>query len=299
MTKQRPFQRVVLIVGLIVLACILVFSSYAIIEPGHRGVVVRLGQVEDTVLGEGFHLIIPPMVRQVVPIDVRTKKLEVLTEAASSDMQTVQVTGVLNYHVDPTAVNRLYQNVGLDYQSIIIEPALHEAIKAAAAQFRIERILSERQVLKAQIQEALSERLGDNHIIVDEFSLANVEFSAEFDAAIERKQVAEQAALQKQYELQSAQKEVEITLARAEGEKQAAIIAAEGRAEARRIEADAEAEALKLIAAQVEGNPELIQYEWATKLSPTVHTVLLPSDQGLILEGTSLTGMATSETATP
>jgi regulator of protease activity HflC (stomatin/prohibitin superfamily) len=281
-------KRVVSVGGLILLGLILVFSSYTIIEPGHRGVVVRLGSVEGTVLGEGFHLIIPPMVRQVIPVDVRTKKLEVYTEAASSDLQTVQVNGVLNYHVDPQAVNVLYQRVGLGYESILIEPALQEAIKAATAQFRIERILSERAVLKTQIQDVLSARLGPNNIIIDQFSLSNVEFSAEFNAAIERKQVAEQSALQKQYELQSAEKEVEIVLARAEGEKKSAVIAAEGRAEARRIEAEAEAKALQLIAAQIKNNPDLIKYEWAIRLSPTIRTVLLPTGQDLILDGSSL-----------
>jgi len=286
--KKVTMKRVMSVAGLVLLGLILVFSSYTIIEPGHRGVVVRLGSVESVVLGEGFHLIIPPMVRQVVPVDVRTKKLEVYTEAASSDLQTVQVNGVLNYHVDPQSVNVLYQRVGLGYEGILIEPALQEAIKAATAQFRIERILSERQVLKAQIQDVLTERLGPNNIIIDQFSLSNVEFSAEFDAAIERKQVAEQSALQKQYELQSAQKEVEIVLARAEGEKKSAVIAAEGRAEARRIEAEAEAKALELIAVQIKNNPDLIKYEWAIRLSPTIRTVLLPTGQDLILDGSSL-----------
>jgi hypothetical protein len=83
--------------GLIVIvALIIIFSSYTIIQPGHRGVVVMLGRVEDTELGEGFHLILPPVARQVVPIDVRTKKFEVDVEAASADLQLIQVIGVLN-----------------------------------------------------------------------------------------------------------------------------------------------------------------------------------------------------------
>jgi len=279
------------LIGLAVLAIIVlvvIFSSYTIISPGHRGVVVMLGRVEQTVLSEGFHLILPPVVRQVVQVDIRTKKLEVEAEAASSDLQVIMVTGVLNYHVDPQNVNKLYQQVGLDYESIIIQPAMQEAIKAATARFRVERILMERAVIKDLIASTLTERLAQNYIIVDQFSLANVAFSEEFNKAIERKQVAEQAALQKQYELQAAQKDVEIALARAEGEKKAAVIAAEGRAEARKVEAAAEAEALRLIAEQLRGNPDLIKYQWASKLAPTITTVLLPSDQDIILDAGAL-----------
>jgi regulator of protease activity HflC (stomatin/prohibitin superfamily) len=129
-----------------------------------------------------------------------------------------------------------------------------------------------------------------NNIIVDQVSLANVEFSQEFNLAIERKQVAEQSALQKQYELQSAQKDVEITLARADGERQAAIIAAQGRAESRQIEAEAEASALELIAAQLRNNPELVRYEFATRLAPGVNTVLIPAESNFILGSDLLTG---------
>jgi regulator of protease activity HflC (stomatin/prohibitin superfamily) len=299
-TMQKAGARSIGIVLLIVFVLIVVFSSYTIISPGHRGVVVMLGRVEQAVLGEGFHLVVPPVARQVIEVDVRTKKLEVQTESASSDLQALQIDGVLNYHLDPNAVNLLYQEVGLDYENIIIVPAMQEAIKAATAQYRIENILVQRAVIKDLIQDTLAERLVRNHIIVTQFSLADVQFSEEFNRAIEQKQVAEQAALQKQYELQSAQKDVEISLARAEGDRKAAIIAAQGRAEARLVEAEAEAQALGLIAGQLQGNPDLIRYEWATRLSPGVTTVLLPSDQDLILDANSLVGpQTTTGPATP
>lgn len=291
MEKKPGFTfRIVGIGILVIIGLIVVFSSYTIIGPGHRGIVVMLGKVEETVLGEGFHLVLPPVARQVIQVDVRTKKLEAEAEAASSDLQAIRVSGVLNYHLEPRDVHQLYQEVGLGYESIIIIPALQEAIKAATAQYRIDNILRERAVIKDAIRESLVARLGENHIIVTEFSMANVEFSEEFNRAIEQKQVAEQAALQKQYELQSAEKDVEITLARAAGEKKAAVIAAEGRAEARKLEAQAEAQALRLIAEQLEGNPALITYQWATQLSPSITTVLLPADQAIILDAKSLVG---------
>jgi len=284
----RMTLRLLLIAVLVIVGLVIVFSSYAVIGPGHRGVVVMMGRVESTVLGEGFHLVIPPVLRQVVSVDVRTKKLEQVTEAASSDMQALIVTAVLNYHLEPTEAGKLYQEVGLAYEDIIIAPAMQEAIKGATARYRVERILTERAGLREAIKEDMGGRLNKYHIVVDQLSLANIDFSEEFDKAIERKQVAEQSALQKQYELQSAQKEIEIAVARADGEKQAAVIAAEGRAEARKIEAEAEAEALRLVAEQLRGNPDLIRYEWAVKLAPSVSTVLLPADQAIILDSKSL-----------
>lgn len=286
--QSRSFQAVGIVL-LIIVVVLIVLSSYTIIGPGQRGVVVFLGNVETAnPLGEGFHLVIPPVARQVVPVDVRTRKLELVVDAASRDMQQMTVTGVLNYHLNPQEVALLYQHVGLDYENIIVVPALHEAIKAATAVYRVEDVLSQRAILKQSIQDALAQRLAETYITVDEFSFANVQFSDEYNQAIERKQVAEQAARQKDYELQAAQKDIEIAVARAEADKEAAIKAAEGRAQARQIEAEAEAAALALIAAQLRNNPALIQYQWASNLAPGVSTVLLPSDQGIILDASSL-----------
>lgn len=283
-----------MLVLLIVILVVLLFSSYTIVNPGHRGVVVFLGNVEeDNVLSDGFHLILPPLLRKVVEVDVRTRKLEVVADAASRDLQSMQVTGVLNYHLAPDDVGYLYQEVGLDYENIIIIPAMHEAIKAATALYRVEDVLSKRAEIKQRIQQELSERLGQSHIVVDQFSIANVEFSDEFDQAIERKQIAEQAAQQKEYELQAAQKDIEIAIARAEAERESTIKQAEGRARARELEAAAEANALSLIAKELQDRPELIQYQWAVRLGPNVSAVLLPSDQALILSGDALLGAKT------
>ncbi len=285
-----------IVLGLIALVLL---SSYTIVGPGHRGVVVMLGRVEQGALPEGFHLVLPPVARRVVPVDVRTKKIEITTEAASSDLQTIMVTGVLNYHLEPTEVSELYREVGMSYEDVIIYPAMHEAIKAASAGYRVESVLVQRAALRDKIQQDLTVRLARNNIAVDAFSLANVTFSEEFDKAIERKQVAEQAALQKQYELQAAQRDVEIALARAEGERKAAVIAAEGRAEARQVEAQAEAEALRLIAEQLRNNSSLIQYQWAVNLAPSVRTVLLPADQSIILNAESMVAPAPEPTPAP
>ena len=291
MQKQFNFPWKTILLAIVVIAIlVVVFSSYTIISPGYRGVVVMLGRVEEKTLTEGFHLIIPPIARTVVPVDVRTKKIEVQVEAASSDLQLIQVQGVLNYHLNPVSVNKLYQEVGLNFEDIIIKPAMQESIKAATSTFKVERLLVERTVIKDQIQASLSERLGRNDIVVDAFSLADVAFSADFDAAIERKQIAEQSAIQKQYELQSAEKDVEIQLARAGGEKKSAVIAAEGRAEARKLEAEAEAAALSLIAEQLSKNPDLIRYEWAVRLSPSVKTIMVPTGQDFIIDSGAMLG---------
>ena len=45
------------------------FESVVVIQAGHRGVVLYVGAVENRVLGEGIHFIIP-FAEQVVPLEV-------------------------------------------------------------------------------------------------------------------------------------------------------------------------------------------------------------------------------------
>ena len=58
-----------------VIIIVFMFESVVVVEAGHRGVVLYVGAVENRVLGEGIHFIIP-FAEQVVQMEVRTLKFE-------------------------------------------------------------------------------------------------------------------------------------------------------------------------------------------------------------------------------
>jgi regulator of protease activity HflC (stomatin/prohibitin superfamily) len=59
-----------IVAGIITFVVIIVimFESVIVVQAGHRGVVLYVGAVENRVLGEGVHFIIP-FAEQVVPLD--------------------------------------------------------------------------------------------------------------------------------------------------------------------------------------------------------------------------------------
>ncbi|MGC1930535.1 MAG: SPFH domain-containing protein, partial [Candidatus Nitrosopolaris sp.] len=65
-----------------VIIIVFMFESVVVVEAGHRGVVLYVGAVENRVLGEGIHFIIP-FAEQVVPLEVRTLKYVANATAAS------------------------------------------------------------------------------------------------------------------------------------------------------------------------------------------------------------------------
>lgn len=218
---QFSLNKKTVMVGLMILVLILIigpFRPWATVQAGNRGVVLQLGAVTGQ-LDEGFHFIIP-VIQKVAVMNVQVQKAETDAAAASKDLQIISSKIALNYHVDPEAVSRVFQSIGMAYDTKVIDPAVQEAVKAVSAQYTAEELITKRQQVALQIQEQLTKRLRKSDIIVDAFSIVNFEFSQEFNKAIESKQTAEQLALKAQRDLQRIKIEAEqkITQAKAEAE---------------------------------------------------------------------------------
>lgn len=225
------------------------FSSWVIIEPGHTGVVVTMGKVEENVLQEGFHFKVP-FVQEVIKIDNRIVKLEVQTEAFSKDLQTVTTNLAINYRVDTKKSYSIYKNVGSNYESVLVIPAVNEVLKAISSSYTAEESVTNRTLISDGLVQGLNEKLNDSGLYVTDVNIIDFDFSDAFIQAIEEKQVAQQKLLT------------------AETEKQTAIAKAEAEAETIKIKAEAEAEANKVLSESITTN--IIEYnkieKWDGKL---------------------------------
>ncbi|MGI6449685.1 MAG: prohibitin family protein [Desulfitobacteriia bacterium] len=233
---------ILLIIALI--AALIVFKAYVIIEPGHRGVVVQLGAVQPTVLNEGFHFKVP-FVQEIIPVEVRVQKAQSEETTSSKDLQVVNTIIAVNYRLDPNNVNILYQEVGLSYKEKIVDPAIGESLKAVTAQYTAEELISKRSEVSHKVKETLSEKLATYFMLLDEINITEFKFSPEFNQAIEQKQIAEQQALKANLDLQrieiEAQQKIEQAKAEAEALKLQKDQITPELIELRRIEAQLEA----------------------------------------------------------
>lgn len=225
---MENIPRIVKSIGIFlgILIVILWMNPFVLIGPGERGVVTRLGAIQDRVLGEGLHFRIPLM-EKIIKVDVKTHKVEVDAPSYSKDLQNVDTRIALNFHLEPTHVHRLWQEIGSDYEMRIIAPTIQEAVKAATAKFTAAELVSERPKVKEEIKASLVERLAPRYVTVDEFSIVNFDFSDTYERAIEEKQVAEQQALKAQNDLRRIQVEAEQRIAQAKAEAEAIRIQTE------------------------------------------------------------------------
>lgn len=201
-------------------------SPFVIIDAGFRGVVLKFGAVGGKILDEGLQFRIPIM-EDVVKIDVRTQKIEQKALAYSKDIQQVDATIALNYRLNQDAVNKLYQEIGRDYKASVVDPAIQESVKAAIALFTAQELVELRPKVKEAIKVQLLERLSNRHIVVEDFSIVNFNFSESYEKAVEEKQVAQQLALKAENELKRIQVEAEQRVTQAKAEAQAIQIQAQ------------------------------------------------------------------------
>lgn len=204
-----------IVIGIVIL--ILLMCSLYIVPAGNRVVLLTFGKPNMNSIGEGLHMKIP-LVQTVKKFEVKTQKIEVGADASSKDLQDVQTTIALNYHLRPDTIPKLYQEIGSDFKFRIIDPAIQESVKAVQAKYTAEELVTRRSEVRSEIKSFLGERLAKYYVKVDDVNIINFQFSEEFDKAIEEKVTAEQQKLKAEMDLERARVEAEEVKVRAKAE---------------------------------------------------------------------------------
>lgn len=231
-----------LIAGIaVVVGFVMVFGSFKIVPPGHRGIAVTLGRVQENYRHEGITFKLP-LVTKIICMPIKQITIESTAPCFSSDLQTVKVKYNVLYRLPENEIVGLYQKYSGDPYTTLVEPRAQEILKQLSATYRAEEMVKAREAIKALAVPKLQAAVGDLVFIVD-VVINNVDLTNELEKAIEQKQVMEQQALAKVYELQKAQKEAEITI----------------------VQAKAEAESVRIKGEALKASPEVIQLEIAKK----------------------------------
>jgi regulator of protease activity HflC (stomatin/prohibitin superfamily) len=306
-----------LVIGAVVLALALttVAAGLVFIDPQERGVVIttlREGGVRPEPLTPGLHWVIP-FAEHVISYDISHQTYTMSgsanegqvsgddsVRARTKDGQEVLIDASVIYGVDPTKVVNLNQTWQLRYQDEVVRPVARGIIRDVASQYGVEEIVSSKRVeLEKSITDQISAKLADNDLILSDFVLRDIHFTEEYAAAVEQKQIAEQQAQQAAFVVESKRQEAEQARVTAQGQADAAIIAAKGRAQATVLQAQAEAESLRLVAAAIKDNPEVLTFRYIDKLAPNVQVMYLPSGQPVIVPLPTVTAPTASTSTSP
>jgi prohibitin 2 len=259
--------------GIIILfVLIFLFKVYIVVDPGEKAVIFNkaTGNLRITP-NEGFYFLVP-LIEQPTVYDMkaRTYTMSIAQlegeirgddslQALTADGQNVLLDISVRYHPDGENLDKLHRRLGVDFVNKVIRPQVRSTVRMIVSEYPVLDVYSgKRMLIQAAIEKGLRSSFKNNFIICEEVLLRNVQFSKEFQQAIENKQIAQQEAQRMKYVLE-----------RQEQEKKRKIIEAEG-----------ESESLRLKGKALADNPQLIQYEYIKLLAPNVQAIV--TDQNTI-----------------
>lgn len=212
------------------------------VDTGEVGFKKSFGAITTDQLNPGVYLY-NPLFTTLVRMNIQTQKWSHQAETYTRDIQKTSVAFTINYHLDKKYAIPVYSLVGEHWAANAIPQAIQQAIKNELGRWTATEVIPNRALVTSNIESALRKQLATNHIIVDKFDITDLNFTDEFEKAVEAKQVATQNALAEQNK----------TVAVTERGKQTII------------SAKAEAEAMKIKAAALTENPKLVQYNAVMK----------------------------------
>ena len=213
--------------GLAVL--IMISESFTIIDPGYVGVPVTFGNVGSQSLPAGIHPIF--FLTDVYKMSIQTKDYTMSSvhnegnktgddavATLSRDQLILKFDVSVWYHLDPAQANNVYSNIGLDYEEVIVRPAIRTALVDAATKFDASDVMSlQRDAYTKMVTELLLHELNGKGVVLDNVLIRNVEPPATVSDAIAAKLKASQEAQQMEYTIQYAQKEAQRKAIEAQG----------------------------------------------------------------------------------
>ena len=317
-SRRKPVRGLsiaIVVIGLLALVFTSLSAGLVFIQPEERGVVISAinpNGYRSEPLQPGLNWIVPffenvvtyPIAKQtytmsIAPLEGQIRGDDSVT-ARTADGQEIFVDASVIFAIDPDEVVQLHIIWQNRYADDLVRPLSRGVIRGAVSQFGVQEVYSTQRAEMSQlITDDLSQRLGENGLFLSDFVLRNITFSPEYAASVEQKQIAEQQAEQARFVVDQRKQEAEQARQVAQGKADAVVIEAEGSAEARVIEAQAEAEALELIKVALQDSPDLLTYQYISKLSPNIQAMLLPSNTPYLLPLPTLGPLAPGNDSSP
>jgi prohibitin 1 len=209
------------------LLLILLSSAVAKVGTGHVGVLTLFGKVTGETLGEGIHLINPLKTNNEMSIQTQTIKESASVPSSEGLMMNLDTS--LIYQLNPDQAAVVFQKIGADYETVVIEPMLRAAIREATASHTANALYTgEREMVAKQVQDQLVTQLGSRGITIQNVLLRDIQLPATLKAAIEAKQQAEQESLAMNFRLQKETQEAQRKRIEAAGVRDFQQIVAQG-----------------------------------------------------------------------
>lgn len=241
---QFPNKIIGVAIGAFVLI-ILAFSTIYVVSEGERGVLTRNGAfVAVKEPGLGFKI---PFIDGVTYMEIRNMRIEVPVHVYSSDTQQYDAVVSINYDLNPAEVERIFKSEGVYYADRRLKPMVETQLKEVAGKYSAQRTIQERDVYGAAVRDAIRSEAQRYGINVTEIQITNIDFTDQFEGAIETAMLAKAKVEEERQVLEQRRISAETLVVDATARANAAREEAKGQADAKLTQATAEASRISQI----------------------------------------------------
>ena len=228
--KAKKTQAYIAIALVVVFAIglLLVPFSFHTIDQSEVAVVKTLGKIKEVrTAGTSFDLWV---VNSYMKYSTKIQEVNLEDMAYSSDAQQMTLAIKFQYQIMPDKVKEIATNYGnLKTLEARLTPTVRDKVKGVMSSMTAMNIIEKREALSGAAFDAVKEALGTGYYInITSVAITNIDFSDQFETAVEEKMIAEQNALKAEYE--NAAK-----VAKAQADADAKLIAAQAEAEANKL----------------------------------------------------------------
>ena len=203
-------------------------NGCAIIRPGQVGVKQSLGKLDSQIHNPGS-VIINPIITKMVIVPTQTTNIEVNLNLPSKEGLNVNAVISILYSIEENKVRDLIENVGLDYEEILILSVFRSSAADVCAQFYAKDMHSgNRSVIEEKIKQSMDKVLLEHGFNIEAVLMKSINLPKGLYRAIEKKLEAEQEAQRMEFVLQKERQEAERKKIEAAGIRDAHLILTQG-----------------------------------------------------------------------
>jgi prohibitin 1 len=204
------------------------FSSCMVVYQGNVGVKRTLGKIKPKPLQPGVKFF-TPFASVIIPVPIRTVNLEVKLSLPSREGLNVGAEISILYRIDGRYATSIVENIGKDYEGIVILPVFRAAAADVTAKYMAKDMhTGARLEIETVIKNRMMEILEERGFIIDAVLLKSISLPQGLARAIEEKLEAEQDAQRMEFILLRERQEADRRLIEAEGIRDANKTITEG-----------------------------------------------------------------------
>lgn len=225
--RRVPLGAWIAIGFLLILMVVMLPMGLRNVGPTERAVVFHTdGSL--TIMEPGKFQWVWPVFNDVTKYSIRDQTYTKEAIGISLDLQETTTEVTIRYHLEEDEVSTVHRTLGHDYERKVVKPSVQDCVKSSVAYYNVEELTGPvREQVKQDIIRCVTLDLNSANLIVSEISITDFDFSEEFNAAIERKAIAQQAALEERNRLDQIIYQANQTIVAAEAQSRAAELLAQ------------------------------------------------------------------------